>query len=164
MAGDKKLKECTGKQYAFSKCVAHGGMSDSDCYRKIYSTTTANSQSVRTSASRLKKLPHVAHTISVLKSKLEGSMQHSFKSRKERILKVLDQTIEGELSKDSSVMDSNRISAIQLMGKHLNLWGNETVVVQDRDSETLRDELAARLSKLLEKNPSESVPDDQVTH
>ena len=107
---------------------------------------------------------HVRLMVDKYKSKIEAGFLASQLSRKERILKVLDQTISGELSKDSSVMDSNRISAIQLMGKHLNLWGSETVVVQDRDSETLRDELATRLSKLLEKNPSESVQEDQVTH
>ena len=162
MAGDKKL---TGKQMNFAKCAARGDKSLAQCYRESYQcSSSTTSQSIRTSASRLAKDPHVARTIESIKSQIERNFHSSQLSRKERILKVLDQTIAGELSKDSSVMDSNRISAIQLMGKHLNLWGNETVVVQDRDSETLRDELAARLSKLLEKNPSESVPDDQVTH
>jgi hypothetical protein len=161
MAGDKK---CTPKQEKFAREISRGS-SLADAYRSAFCPSPSTKpESIRTLASREYKKVHVRLMVDKYKAKIEAGFLASQLSRKERILKVLDQTIEGELSKDSSVMDSNRISAIQLMGKHLNLWGSETVVVQDRDSETLRDELAARLSKLLEKNPSESVPDDQVTH
>jgi hypothetical protein len=119
MAGDKK---CTPKQEKFAREISKGS-SLADAYRSAFSPSPSTKpESIRTLASREYKKVHVRLMADKYKAKIEAGFLASQLSRKERILKVLDQTIAGELSKDSSVMDSNRISAIQLMGKHLNLW------------------------------------------
>jgi len=169
----EKKKELTSKQLAFAKCVAKSpdNKSLADCYREVYDCSpSASSQSIRTSASRLMKNTYVADTVTRIRAKLEDGLLASSLSSRTKILKVLEDTIDGKLSKDPDEMDSVRLKAVELLGRNLQMWGSDTTVnVVERDSESLREELTEKLGKVLgvvRKEESETQPEpvDQTKH
>ena len=167
MASDKK---CTPKQKKFASEISRGS-SLADAYRSAFSPSPSTKpESIRTLASREYKKVHVRSMVETMSNALERSLQASALSSRTKILKVLEDTIDGKLSKDPDEMDSVRLKAVELLGRNLQMWGSDTTVnVVERDSETLREELTEKLGKELggvRKEVAETQPEpvDKTKH
>ena len=135
----------TDKQEAFAMAIFEGN-NFSDAYRLAYDASGMSNASVNVEACKLVKNPNVSLTLNRLEEDraLNNRMQRL--SRSDRIIQKLE-----DIALRSGEADGTQVRALELLGKSLGMWIErvETEDKTERDPESIKAELEARLNRLL---------------
>ena len=135
----------TDKQEAFAQAIFEGA-NFSDAYRKSYDAANMSAASIHTEACLLVQNPKVSQRLEQLNAEREQQRRMQSLSRSDFVLKQLT---DEALNPDNS--DGARVRALELLGKSVALFTDkvETEDKTERDAESIRAELQAKLDRLL---------------
>ena len=135
----------TDKQEAFAQAIFEGA-NFSDAYRKSYDAANMSAASVHTEACLLVQNPKVSQRLEQLNAEREQQRRMQSLSRGDFVLKQLT---DEALNPDNS--DGARVRALELLGKSVALFTDkvETEDKTERDAESIKAELQAKLDRLL---------------
>ena len=135
----------TDKQEAFALAVFEGN-NFSDAYRLAYDASNMSAACIHTEACLLVQNPKVSERLEVLNADRVKQQRMLSLSRSDFVLKQLT---DEATNQDNS--DGARVRALELLGKSVALFTDkvETEDKTERDPETIKAELEARLNRLL---------------
>ena len=135
----------TDKQEAFAMAIFEGN-NFSDAYRLAYDASGMSNASVNVEACKLVKNPNVTLTLNRLEEDraLNNRMQRL--SRSDRVIQKLE-----DIALRDGEADGTQVRALELLGKSMGMWIErvETEDKTERDAESIKAELEARLNRLL---------------
>ena len=135
----------TDKQEAFAMAIFEGN-NFSDAYRLAYDASGMSNASVNVEACKLVKNPNVTLTLNRLEEDraLNNRMQRL--SRSDRVIQKLE-----DIALRDGEADGTQVRALELLGKSMGMWIErvETEDKTERDPESIKAELEARLNRLL---------------
>ena len=135
----------TDKQEAFAMAIFEGN-NFSDAYRLAYDASGMSNASVNVEACKLVKNPNVTLTLNRLEEDraLNNRMQRL--SRSDRVIQKLE-----DIALRDGEADGTQVRALELLGKSMGMWIErvETEDKTERDAESIKAELQARLDRLL---------------
>jgi len=135
----------TDKQEAFAMAIFEGN-NFSESYRIAYDASGMSAASIHREACLLVQNPKVSSRLEALNSSREREMCMLRLSRSDFVLKQLT---DEATNPDNS--DGARVRALELLGKSVALFTDkvETEDKTERDAESIKAELEARLNRLL---------------
>ena len=135
----------TDKQEAFALAVFEGN-NFSDAYRLAYDASNMSAACIHTEACLLVQNPKVSQRLEVLNADRVKQQRMLALSRSDFVLKQLT---DEATNPDNS--DGARVRALELLGKSVALFTDkvETEDKTERDAESIKAELQARLDRLL---------------
>jgi len=137
-------KELTPKMYRFCRELA-SGKTQAEAYRIAYNVgDEAKPSTQREAASRLMARSNIRATVEELIAKREAGIQARSLSQRDLVLTRLREAI------DNEDFGSNRLKALDLMATVAGMKRTDVNITQndDRDAETIKEELAAKLMAL----------------
>ena len=133
----------TVKQNEFVAEIA-GGASQTLAYRSAYNTQNMSQKTVWEEASRLRRHPKVAARIIELEAEKEARRRMQALSREDKVLQELEKIAFG----DAPV--TGKLKAIELLGKHIELFTPKEVPEVEMSEEEIRTEIQRRLEVFLD--------------
>ncbi len=133
----------TAKQMKFVEEISEGG-SQSNAYRKAYDASKMASKTVWEESSRLRKHLKVAARIIKLEAEKDARRRMQALSREDRVLQELEKIAFG----DGPV--TGKLKAIELLGKHIELFTPKEVPEVEMCEEEIRTEIQRRLEVFLD--------------
>ena len=135
----------TDKQEAFALAVFEGN-NFSESYRIAYDATNMSAACIHTEACLLVQNPKVSERLEVLNADRVKQQRMLSLSRSDFVLKQLT---DEATNPDNS--DGSRVRALELLGRSVSLFVDkvETEDKTERDPDTIKAELEARLNRLL---------------
>ena len=135
----------TIKQQAFVDEV-FAGSNFSEAYRKAYDTENMSLGAIHTEACMLAQNPKVSQRLEQMWADREREQRMQRLSRAERVVQKLEQ-----IGLREGDVDGTQVRALELLGKTLGLFVDrvETEDKTQRDADTIRAELEARLNRLI---------------
>jgi hypothetical protein len=137
----------TVQQEAFARCIAVYGMTGVEAYRASYNVQSMSDAACASEASRLKSHPRVAGRIRAIVAEQTRTDLHDAAASREFVLAGLKRLA---LNGDNS---SAQLRAYELIGKltHVRLFDapSSGQIEDNRDAQTLREQLEGRLRSLL---------------
>ena len=135
----------TEKQEAFCMSV-FSGMSFSDAYREAYDASNMKAATIHRQSHELVNNSKIAARLDQLHNEREQQRRMQSLSRSDFVLKQLT---EEALNPDNS--DGSRVRALELLGKTVSLFIDkvETEDKTERDADSIKAELQAKLDRLL---------------
>ena len=135
-------KKLTPKMLAFCDCIALEGKNLSNAYRDAYAAESLSPAAIHTEASLLASNPAITKRIEMLRERKVRSLVCSSISDADLVLQKLREWID-------TPTDSNRIRAAELLGKAAGIFQPSEIVVVDRSTEEIQEELRQRLESAL---------------
>ena len=158
----KRRDSLTEKQYKFAIAIGSSGMTQADAYRSAYRCENMAASTIRRESTRLL----ANHTISTLVNELrdrrhvseQASQLSKGLSTKQKVLERLE-----HYSTNADPKDSNRIRALELLGKTCGAF-TEVVEVRgnERSSEEIASQIEVRLREIAQRNKALDTDTDQV--
>ena len=131
----------TAKQENFVELLTQG-TSQSSAYKAAYNTQNMSDKTVWEEASRLRRHPKVSTRILELGEEKEARRRLQAVSREERVLNELERIAFG----DGPV--AGKLKAMELLGKHIGLFGPKKDSEVERTSEEILAEIYKRIEKI----------------
>lgn len=148
----------TPKQMAFARFLAEGE-SQSKAYRKAYNTNTKNPNVAAVAGHKLANDPRIVELVERLKAGDDKTAKYQVQMSREWVLERLrEEAIQGD--NPASV----RVRALELVGKNLGMFGDESGEDAPRSAKEIEAKLSARLAHLfrgaekLAKGATDTVP------
>lgn len=134
----------TGKQQAFVDAV-FAGSNFSDAYRQAYDAANMSPGAIHREACLLAQHPKVSGRLEQMWADREREQRMQRLSRAERVVEKLE-----AIGIDGKSADGTQVRALELLGKTLGLFIDrvETEDKTERDPESIRREIEARLARL----------------
>lgn len=136
-----KYSELTPKQAKFAELLADGE-SQADAYREAYNTK-AKKSTIYVNSSKLANNPKIKQRVEQLQSLDDDVVVAQEKLNQQW---VLDKLREEANNKKNSA--ATRVRALELLGKKMGMFEDNTVVIKDRSSKEIEDEILNKLSTL----------------
>mgnify|MGYP001428019510 FL=1 len=133
----------TLKQNKYSEKLA-AGFNQTAAYRTAYNTQNMSQKTVWEESSRLRRHPKVAARIIELEAEKEARRRMQALSREDRVLQELEKIAFG----DGPV--TGKLNAIELLGKHIELFTPKEVPEVEMCEEEIRTEIQRRLEVFLD--------------
>ena len=133
----------TSKQSNFVAAFIDGS-SQSAAYSMAYQTENMSQKTIWEESSRLRKHPKVAARIIELEVEKEARRRMQALSREDRVLQELEKIAFG----DGPV--AAKLTALEMLGKHIGLFTPKEVLEVDRCEKEIRTEIQRRLEVLLD--------------
>ena len=158
----KRRDGLTDKQRLFSIAVGSQGLQLTSAYRSAYDCERMAPATIRREATRLAANPIIATLINELRDRRMASEQASQLSKglstKQKVLERLE-----HYSTNADPKDSNRIRALELLGKTCGAF-TEVVEVRgnERSSEEIASQIEVRLREIAQRNKALDTDTDQV--
>ena len=158
----KRRDGLTDKQRLFSIAVGSQGLQLTSAYRSAYDCERMAPATIRREATRLAANPIIATLINELRDRRMASEQASQLSKglstKQKVLERLE-----HYSTNADPKDSNRIRALELLGKTCSAF-TEVVEVRgnERSSEEIASQIEVRLREIAQRNKALDTDTDQV--
>jgi hypothetical protein len=135
----------TAKQEAFCMAIM-SGMGFSDAYRSAYDAQNMSAASIHQEAYKLATSPKIAQRLERAEREKLAEQRMQRLSRAERVVQKLEQVA----LRDGDA-DGTQVRALELLGKTLGLFVDrvETEDKTERDADSIRRELEARIARLM---------------
>ena len=150
------MPDGTSKQREFARLVAEGATL-ADAYAEAYETN-GKRETIRREASRLARSHNVAPMIEAEGKAIEAREQPTRGSRKRWVLERL-------VNEAENGSDSSRIRALELLGKSVNAFAeeseNESIGNESDLLTSLREKLSSVLPEPIDVTPESETPDGE---
>jgi len=135
----------TAKQEAFCMAILEG-KGFSDAYRQAYDAENMSPASIHQEAYKLGTHPKIAQRLERAEREKQAEQRMQRLSRAERVVQKLEQ-----IALRDGETDGTQVRALELLGKTLGLFVDrvETEDKTERDADSIRKELEARLNRLI---------------